>query len=83
MHNLFGDTDSVDVEVVGPDQFELYNRHQGDSVDSILAYVDFDARVLMDKIEHQFAGSDILQAAKHTLLKEMAVGLKGYTYLEE
>ncbi len=84
MHNLFGDTDSVHVELLPDGRVELLAPRRGDTVDSVLRYVHFDAQDLLaayrDKIE---AARDLDAKRKQSYLSELAAGLEGYTYLED
>ena len=83
MHNLFGDTDAVNLEIEADGSFRLRGAEQGDRVDELLAYVHFDPaqlrRAYRAKIEQ--AGVDAQQAAG--FLAELEAGLTGYTYLED
>ena len=40
MHNLFGDTNSVDVVMTADGKHELKNPIRGDKVDDVLRYVE-------------------------------------------
>ncbi|MEW6611264.1 MAG: biosynthetic arginine decarboxylase [Pseudomonadota bacterium] len=84
MHNLFGDTDSVHVELTPDGGHRLVHQLRGDTVDSVLRYVHFDADTLLDaygrKIE---AHPDLSELQRHQFLAEIREGLRGYTYLEE
>src|SRR5699024_1017417 len=42
MHNLFGDTDAVNVELDGRGGWRLSEAEQGDRAESLLRYVHFD-----------------------------------------
>ncbi|MBD3671871.1 MAG: biosynthetic arginine decarboxylase [Gammaproteobacteria bacterium] len=82
MHNLFGDTDSVNVVLDG-DGYRLSQPRQGDGVDAVLRHVRIDVAELERRYEEkmaEFAGEDETQRA---LLAELAAGLTGYTYLED
>ncbi len=83
MHNLFGDTDAVDLEVGPGGRFRLSGAEQGDRADELLAYVHFDPghlrRAYREKIERAGIGAE--QGAR--LLAELEEGLRGYTYLED
>ena len=83
MHNLFGDTDSVDVEIKPDGSYNLSRPQRGDTVDSVLRYVHFDASELLDLYRTKLheAGLDATQHQEY--LDELENGLYGYTYLEE
>ena len=44
MHNLFGDTDSVNVELDAENGYRLVKPEQGDTVEEVLRYVHFTPR---------------------------------------
>jgi len=82
MHNLFGDTDSVDVNLKPDGKFELFNLKRGDSVDDILRYVNYDPKDLLQRIHQQLLESQLSHKEQMELLAELKDGLSGYTYLE-
>ena len=49
LHNLFGDTATVDVKI-HENGFDLVNQKCGDSIAAVLKYVDFDANVFLDEL---------------------------------
>ncbi|MGH8312493.1 MAG: biosynthetic arginine decarboxylase, partial [Gammaproteobacteria bacterium] len=84
MHNLFGDTDSVNVELDAANGYKLLKSEQGDTVEEVLRYVHFEPSDLATRYRSkidQAAGLDPYQRAQY--LKELEEGLKGYTYLEK
>ena len=82
MHNLFGDTDSVDVELT-KDGYQMVSPEYGDAVDELLAYVHFDADGLLASYETKLNASEIPGQDKGLYLDELRAGLKGYTYHED
>ncbi len=82
MHNLFGDTDSVNVELA-EDGYRLVGAERGDTVDDLLRYVHFDSETLLAayRLKVDAAGLDAAQRA--LFLDTLTAGLRGYTYLEE
>ncbi|MEE2733031.1 MAG: biosynthetic arginine decarboxylase [Pseudomonadota bacterium] len=82
MHNLFGDTDAVDVSLDGKGGFSFINTLKGDTVDHILRYVQFDTMLLQQQIHEQLVLTDLSRAEQAAFLKELREGLTGYTYLE-
>ena len=82
MHNLFGDTDSVDVSVIEQNRFQLNNLQFGDTVEDVLEYVNFNANDLSEALIGQFDQVQLDAKDKQMMLAEMLDGLKGYTYLE-
>lgn len=82
MHNLFGDTDSVDVDIDEQGRIHLDEAIQGDSVSSVLRYVNYDPEALLALLAEQFARTDLSASERDSLLSEIRDGLSGYTYLE-
>ena len=83
MHNLFGDTDSIDVSLTSDGDYQLSNPLQGDTVDSVLRYVHFDVKELLARYQQKLASSEIEDGQRKRYLEELENGLHGYTYLEE
>ncbi|AZZ94823.1 biosynthetic arginine decarboxylase [Hahella sp. KA22] len=83
MHNLFGDTDSVDVCLDEQGDLSLQHPISGDTVDKVLRYVNFEPEQLLRAFEDKMAASDLQEQQKQDYLQELKAGLTGYTYLEE
>jgi arginine decarboxylase len=84
MHNLFGDTDSVHVETTPDGGWRLAQAVRGDTVDSVLRFVHFNAEDLLSAYRDKVAAADWLSTAERdTCLSELSAGLEGYTYLED
>ncbi|SEI49656.1 arginine decarboxylase [Allopseudospirillum japonicum] len=82
LHNLFGDTDSVDVTLDEAGQARLEHIIKGDTVARVLEYVNFDAQDLLNAFERQLAASHLQEEEKSQYLRTLTEGLTGYTYLE-
>jgi len=82
MHNLFGDTDSVDVEIDASGHVVLENRIHGDTVSSVLRYVNFNPELLLLKLSARLDEGQLTPEERNTYLTEVREGLEGYTYLE-
>ena len=80
MHNLFGDTNAVNVVVDG-DGWKLEGAEHGDRTDELLRYVHFAPEELAQSYRRKFAGTEMPQAQRSALLAELEAGLSGYTYL--
>ncbi|MES2664311.1 MAG: biosynthetic arginine decarboxylase [Pseudomonadota bacterium] len=83
LHNLFGDTDSIDVQLIGEDQFELQGMLQGDTVDSVLDYVNYDTDILMQELQSRFDAAHLSAEEASQGMHEFNQALMGYTFLEE
>jgi len=84
LHNLFGDTDSVHVELAPDGRPRLVAPRRGDTVDSVLRFVHFDPEDLLAAYRQKVSQATWLDAkSRDTYLTELAAGLEGYTYLED
>ncbi|HED15721.1 MAG TPA: biosynthetic arginine decarboxylase, partial [Gammaproteobacteria bacterium] len=82
MHNLFGDTDSVNV-LFERDGYRLEDAELGDTVDQVLRYVHLDAQDLLSRLQEKTDLQDLDEGLRSSYLDELEEGLRGYTYLEE
>ncbi|MDT8438625.1 MAG: biosynthetic arginine decarboxylase [Wenzhouxiangellaceae bacterium] len=80
IHNLFGDTDSVDV-VLGTDGFELANARPGDTADSLLALVGYQPQRLLAAFRARVAAAGLPTQEAEAIERLLAEGLSAYTYL--
>lgn len=83
MHNLFGDTASVDVYVFPDGTVESELSDEGDSVADMLQYVQLDPQVLLARFRDQVKETDLDGVLQEEFLEEFEAGLYGYTYLED
>ena len=81
LHNLFGDTDSVDAALDANGDWVLSEPIQGDDVAKVLGYVNFDAEVLRRHLSRQLEASGLPEAQRRAFLDDLHAGLKSYTYL--
>ncbi|WP_091989802.1 biosynthetic arginine decarboxylase [Pseudoalteromonas denitrificans] len=82
LHNLFGDTDSVHVELTD-EGHRLTSIIKGDSVKDVLKFVHFDAQKLALSYQTQVAQLAVSDSIKQQYLSELTAGLAGYTYFED
>lgn len=83
MHNLFGDTASVDVYVFEDGSVEVDDSYRGNTVAEMLAYVQLDPQVLLTHFGDQVRAAHLDAALQAQFLEEFEAGLYGYTYLED
>lgn len=83
MHNLFGDTHSVNVDIDEQGHHQILELREGDSIDHVLKYVHFDPEMLLINYREKIAGSNLEITQRQSYYKELEAGLQGYTYLEE
>ena len=82
IHNLFGDTDAVNVRVQG-DGYVFAHRRRGDTTDLMLDYVGYDLAELRRSYRERIAAAGIDGAAAGDLYATLDAGLTAYTYLAE
>jgi len=82
IHNLFGDTDAIEVRATG-DGYEVVQQRRGDTTDVMLDYVGYKLddlrRAYRDKVEAAKLPADEAQRMNDAL----EAGLTGYTYLDD
>ncbi|MDZ7748348.1 MAG: biosynthetic arginine decarboxylase [Halofilum sp. (in: g-proteobacteria)] len=81
LHNLFGDTHSVNVELTGDGGWRLAEPERGDRVDEMLRNVHFDPGTLLSRIREKMSRSDLDARLRARLIEELEHGLSAYTYL--
>lgn len=82
MHNLFGDTDSVHVELTAGGKYQLVQPLRGDTVETVLNYVHFNADDLLNDFHNKISNAQLTDEQRNFYLAELKTGLAGYTYLE-
>lgn len=82
MHNLFGDTDAINVELDKDGGYRLVGAEYGDSVSELLTYVHFDIEKMRLTYQEKMDAAELDVAEGKNLLKELEDGLQGYTYFE-
>ncbi|HEY3487464.1 MAG TPA: biosynthetic arginine decarboxylase [Gammaproteobacteria bacterium] len=83
MHNLFGDTNSINVVMTREGGYRLEEIEPGDRIDQLLEYVHYDTQQLLAKYKVKLERSRLGEAEKHQYYLELAAGLSGYSYLED
>jgi arginine decarboxylase len=82
IHNLFGDTDAVNVRVENGD-FTLDGLRRGDNSDMLLDYVGYKLDDLRATYRNKIASAHLSGDEAHSLQAALEAGLTGYTYLRE
>jgi arginine decarboxylase len=82
IHNLFGDTDAVNVKLVG-DSYEFTHLRRGDTTDLMLDYVGYDLAALRAEYRDKIVAAGIAGSEAQTLEATLEAGLTAYTYLAE
>ncbi|HJU27097.1 MAG TPA: biosynthetic arginine decarboxylase [Rhodanobacteraceae bacterium] len=82
IHNLFGDTDAVNVRIHG-DGWDLDGARRGDSADMLLDYVGYRIDDLRKTYREKIAAAGVTAEAARHMDAALEAGLTGYTYLRE
>ena len=83
LHNLFGDTGSVDVYLSRSGEPVLGMPRGGDSAEQLLAYVHFAPDELRASYARKIAAAGLCEEDQSYFLRTLSDGLSGYTYLED
>ena len=83
MHNLFGDTDSINVVLKEDGSYQYNQPLQGDTVDDVLRYVHFNPDELLEQYRAKLEQADLKKGQQQQYWNELSAGLHGYTYLED
>ncbi|MBB3226427.1 arginine decarboxylase [Luteibacter sp. Sphag1AF] len=82
IHNLFGDTDAVNVRATD-EGYEFAHIRRGDTTDLMLDYVGYDLKALRQSYADRLAAAGIGGTEGEQLYAALDAGLTGYTYLAE
>ncbi|MEQ1440141.1 biosynthetic arginine decarboxylase [Fontimonas sp. SYSU GA230001] len=81
MHNLFGDTNAVNVVLDDKGGWHLSHAERGDRTDELLRYVHLEPEALAAAYRSKLAATGLPAAERDALFQELEAGLTGYTYL--
>ncbi len=85
MHNLFGDTNAVHVEIDSSGRIELCNVVYGDCVQEVLHYVQYDKENLCEGwrrvLENAVLSGSVTALESGEMFRQYANSFDGYTYL--
>ncbi len=83
MHNLFGDTHSVNVELLPDGGYRLVQPVFGDGADELLRYVHIDPEELQQAFRRKLLEANLGSEQRKQYESELIAGLSAYTYLED
>ncbi|MGF1546018.1 MAG: arginine decarboxylase [Thiotrichales bacterium] len=81
MHNLFGDTHSVNVRRTADGAYLLREEELGDTVNELLDYVHFNTYRLTNECRKKIAHSGLPETTRRLLDGTLSAALSGYSYL--
>lgn len=82
MHNLFGDTHSINIKL-DDDGYHFYDLQQGEDVADLLDYVHISTEELKIAYREKLARSRLTSREQFDYEQELLAGLTAYTYLEK
>jgi arginine decarboxylase len=86
LHNLFGDTNVVNVAVKPDGSFEFVREFHGDSIYDVLSYVEYQPKQMQEQFrliaEEAVRSGKISIEQRQVILQEFKASLHGYTYFE-
>ncbi|WP_411727158.1 biosynthetic arginine decarboxylase [Methyloglobulus sp.] len=82
MHNLFGDTHSINIEL-DDKGYHFYDLQEGEHVSDLLDYVHISSEDLKAAYRKKLANSPLSDQQRQDYEKELMAGLTSYTYLSK
>jgi arginine decarboxylase len=82
IHNLFGDTDAVEVHLDG-DGYAMTQQRRGDTTDVMLDYVGYKLDDLRAAYRNKVAGAHLPEEEAERMNAALEAGLTAYTYLSD
>ena len=86
LHNLFGDTNVVSVELDEDGGLAFSHEVQGDTVADVLSYVEYEPKEMIERFrklaERAVRRGRITAAERRTIVESYTLGMQGYTYFE-
>jgi arginine decarboxylase len=83
IHNLFGDTDAIEVRCDGDGGYAITQQRRGDTTDVMLDYVGYKLDDLRRIYRAKVGAADISKAEAERLNEALENGLTAYTYLDD
>ncbi|MDR3443345.1 MAG: biosynthetic arginine decarboxylase [Legionella sp.] len=82
LHNLFGDTNSLDVKLSDDGTFEINDLVSGDTITNVLNLAHFDTKKLIQSYEKQLIQANLSKEKTQFYLTELRSVFSQLTYLE-
>lgn len=82
IHNLFGDTHSIHVQITADGTYTLCDFSKGETAAQVLKHVHFERDQLMNAYQDQLAKAQLSKSDQTAYLEELRIGLDSYTYFE-
>ena len=86
LHNLLGDTNVVTIMFNEEGGYDIVRELEGDSVADVLSYVEYDPKVMLNRIrktaERAVSQQKITPQERRQIMDAYSDGFRGYTYFE-
>lgn len=86
LHNLFGDTNVVTIDLRADGGFDLLHEQEGDTISQVLSYVEFDpadcVAAFRKMIDDAISAGTMKASERKTLIEAYRASINGYTYYE-
>lgn len=87
LHNLFGDTHAVQIEIQGENQYRIMSFLRGDSVKDVLGFFSYNSSELIacmrDQVENALEQGALSLEESAQIMEQYEQGMHGYTYFED
>lgn len=83
IHNLFGDTDAIEVKLDDAGGYAITQQRRGDTTDVMLDYVGYKVDDLRRIYRAKVGAADLSKSEATRLNEALEAGLTGYTYLDD
>ncbi|MCD9147658.1 biosynthetic arginine decarboxylase [Pseudophaeobacter sp. MA21411-1] len=86
LHNLFGDTNVVTIDLRSDGGFDLLHEQEGDTISEVLSYVEYDPAdciaAFRKMVDEAISGGAIKANERKILIEAYRGSINGYTYYE-
>ncbi|WP_135506472.1 biosynthetic arginine decarboxylase [Roseovarius aestuariivivens] len=86
LHNLFGDTNVVTIDLRPDGKFDLLHEQEGDSISEVMAAVEFDPQdciaAFRKMVDEATSEGTVATSDRKTLIEAYRASINGYTYYE-
>jgi arginine decarboxylase len=87
LHNLFGDTNVVNIRIGEKGEIEYVREFDGDTVADVLSYVEYTPAEMVERVRAQAERAVRLglltPQERREIMDAYETGLRGYTYFEQ
>ncbi|SLN58083.1 Biosynthetic arginine decarboxylase [Roseovarius albus] len=86
LHNLFGDTNVVTIDLRPDGKYDLLHEQEGDTIAQVLSYVEYDPAdciaAFRKMVDEAISAGHITANERQTLVGAYRASMNGYTYFE-